>query len=97
MFEIIDVLKIKKGEKYFVKNYNCIVGELTFVDYCEVAGSTFVTFCSSQNTNVWLNKISVYIYRYVSDEEYRIKLKEKYNQTCLNIILKRLIDESFSW
>lgn len=94
MIEIIDVLK--KGEKYFVKNYNCLVGELIFVDYREVAGSTFITF-HSPHSNVWLNKLSICIYRYVSDQEYWSKVKEKYDQTCLNIVLKRLIDESFSW
>ena len=34
-------------------------------------------------------------YRYVSKEEYYAKVKEKYDAKCLNIILKRLIDESF--
>jgi hypothetical protein len=36
-------------------------------------------------------------YRYVSKEEFYAKLKEKYDHKCLNIILKRLIDESFEW
>jgi len=34
-------------------------------------------------------------YRYVSKEEYYTKLKEKYDSKCLNIVLKRLVDESF--
>ena len=34
-------------------------------------------------------------YRYVSKEEFYAKIKEKYDAKCLNIILKRLIDESF--
>jgi len=36
-------------------------------------------------------------YRYVSKEEYYAKVKEKYDAKCLNIILKRLVDESFQW
>ena len=36
-------------------------------------------------------------YRYVSKEEFYAKVKEKYDAKCLNIILKRLIDESFQW
>ena len=36
-------------------------------------------------------------YRYVSTEEYREKVKEKYDATCLNIILKRIVNESFAW
>ena len=36
-------------------------------------------------------------YRYISKEEYFKKVKEKYDSKCLNIILKRLVDESFEW
>ena len=36
-------------------------------------------------------------YRLVSPQEYRLKLKEKYDATVLNIILKKLIDPSFTW
>lgn len=34
-------------------------------------------------------------YRYISKEEYFKKVKEKYDYKCLNIILKRLVDETF--
>ena len=34
-------------------------------------------------------------YRYISKEEYFKKVKEKYDHKCLNIILKRLVDETF--
>ena len=34
-------------------------------------------------------------YRRVSKEEYYAKLKEKYDRKVLNIILKRLVDETF--
>ena len=34
-------------------------------------------------------------YRCVSKEEIYAKVKEKYDRKCLNIILKRLVDESF--
>jgi hypothetical protein len=36
-------------------------------------------------------------YRYISQKEYKEKLREKYDLTCLNIVLKQLINESFSW
>lgn len=36
-------------------------------------------------------------YRYVSNYEYYMALKEKYDSNCLDIVLKRLIDESFQW
>jgi hypothetical protein len=34
-------------------------------------------------------------YRYITKEEYYAKLKEKYDHKILNIILKRLVDETF--
>jgi hypothetical protein len=37
----------------------------------------------------------IVIYRSVSKEEYYAKLKEKYDRKVLNIILKRLVDETF--
>ena len=36
-------------------------------------------------------------YRYISKEEYFKKLKEKYDVKCLNIVLKRIINETFIW
>jgi hypothetical protein len=36
-------------------------------------------------------------YKCVSKKEFYEKVKEKYDAKCLNIILKRLIDESFQW
>jgi len=36
-------------------------------------------------------------YKCVSKEEFYKKVKEKFDLKCLNIILKRLIDESFQW
>lgn len=36
-------------------------------------------------------------YRYVSKEEFYKKVKEKYDVKCLNIVLKRLVDETFVW
>jgi len=36
-------------------------------------------------------------YRYISKDEYYIKVKEKYDSKCLNIVLKRLVNETFEW
>lgn len=36
-------------------------------------------------------------YRYISKKEFYTKVKEKYDATCLDIILKQLVDETFSW
>ena len=39
----------------------------------------------------------IIIYRYVTHEEYLEKMKEKYDAKCLDIVLKRLVNENFSW
>ena len=36
-------------------------------------------------------------YRYVTKHEYYMKVKEKYDQTSLGIVLKRLVNENFEW
>lgn len=100
MFELIDALDMKEGEMYFVKKLDTIIGEVIFVKYQKpLEGSQdFATFsypyCSGYS-HMWLNIISVY--RYISEEEYWAKVKEKYDAKCLNIVLKRLVDESFEW
>ena len=38
-----------------------------------------------------------HFYRYVTKNEYYMKVKEKYDQTSLDIVLKRLVNENFQW
>lgn len=85
-----------KGEKYCVKIRNGFMEDLIFTNY------------SYSNTGVWLDDpVNSYgyllqlneikIYKHISDEEFLKKRKEKYDLTCLNIILKRLVNETFEW
>lgn len=101
MFELIDTMDMKEGEMYFLKKLDYIIGEVIFVKYqtpMNGNGQPFATFtypyCYGYS-NMWLTIISVY--RYVSEKEYKAKLKEKYDSKCLDIVLKRLVDESFEW
>jgi hypothetical protein len=101
MIQLIHALDMKEGEMYYMKKKNIIdniIGAVIFVKYQMPNNHTFATitypYCYGYS-NILLNNISVY--RYVSREEYLIKVKEKYDATCLNIILKRLINESFEW
>ena len=86
-----------KGEIYYIKTVNgVIMGDLLFDRY------------NYSNTGVWFNDIvgdyaylfqfnEVHMYRYVSEQEYSTKLKEKYHMNCLNSVLKRLVNENFEW
>lgn len=98
MIQKINPLNMKKGEMYFVIKIDSIMGKIKFIKY-EKKGylGRFAIFEIPGSNTQYHTLISLCIYRYISKEEYRTKLKEKYNQTCLDIVLKRLVDESFQW
>ena len=93
MYEEVEELELIKGEKYYVKrtnrkNFN---GKFNGSDF-----EGFVWF-DINNELIELDTELNTFYRYISKEEYYAKVKDKYDEKCLNIILKRLIDESFEW
>jgi hypothetical protein len=102
MFQLIDKVDMKEGERYCVKRFDTIIGDLTFVKYHTFINSSFATFHSSLPgyssfgySNLWLDTICVY--RIIGEKEYYEKMKEKYDTKCLNVVLKKIIDESFEW
>ena len=103
MFKIIDALDMKVGEMYFIKKRESIVGELIFIKYYQTNMNNsppFVKFAypyKSQFEYSYILVSMISIYRSVSEEEYWEKVKEKYDAKCLDIVLKRLINESFQW
>jgi len=103
MFELIDAASMKEGSIYFIKRFDSIgsyiIGEVIFVIYNKTpSGQYFATFEYSYVSGRSHISLSVMrVYRYVGEEEYRAKIKEKYDSTCLNVVLKRLVDESFEW
>ena len=63
---------------------------------------------AQSETGVWFDDLDghyayllhlhqIKIYRYISEEEYYAKLKEKYDAKVLNIVLKQLLNEHFEW
>ncbi len=103
MFELIDAASMKEGTMYFIKRFDSIrsyiIGEVIFIKYNKSpSGQYFATFEYSYVSGRSHISLSVmHVYRYVSKEEYRAKIKEKYDAKCLDIVLKRLVDESFQW
>lgn len=99
MFELINAASMKEGEMYFIKRFDSIIGELVFINYGKSpSGHCFATFRYSYVSGESYILLSVMrVYRYVSEEEYRAKVKEKYDSKCLDIVLKRLVDDSFQW
>jgi hypothetical protein len=97
MFELIDALDMKEGKMYFIKNHQFIIGEVLFSTYHK-SSQPFIVFKYPYRSGYSYVKIKdISVYRYVSEQEYWAKVKEKYDAKCLNIVLKRLVDESFRW
>ena len=94
--QLVDSNKLIKGEIYCVKRDVIIARNVMFVEY-DIIGDIFAACKYPNNAIVYLFINVNSYYKYVSEEEYKKKLKEKYDATCLNIILKRLVDESFQW
>ena len=92
MLERIHSDGLIKGHKYFViHNRGAVVeGDLIFDGY------SFFKYPNSKYSFQLSLKMNRF-YRYVSKEEYYAKLKEKYDDKCLNIVMKRLINETFEW
>ena len=111
MIQLFEIDKLIVGEKYYVKKKsgylqtsNSNVPNILIGIY-KWHHSEYVGFKLSNYINPLYIDPDFYVfdihlnefYRYISPEEYRIKLKEKYDATCLNIILKRLVNENFQW
>ena len=99
MIELVDKYTLIKGEKYYVKRnprylQNGHTFECIFNNYFDDGDFAWAI---SNNMPIELDVTILDFYRYISKKEYYTKLKEKYDATCLDIILKRLVDESFSW
>ena len=100
LFKLANKKKLIKGEIYYIKDpiYNCKNEYYAiFKHYEEGQTKTSHAYFKYANERYWFQQYlpPTIIYRRVNDQEYYAKLKEKYDRKVLNIILKRLIDESF--
>jgi hypothetical protein len=99
MFELVDKYTLIPGKRYYVKRkprylQNAKNFECRFHYYNdEFEGFAWVTTNIPIELDLDLNDF----YRYVSKEEFYAKVKEKYDASCLDIILKRLVNDDFCW
>lgn len=79
---------LKKGELYKVDGYDSF--------FFMKLGQSAVFRRMIMNDNIWVYDISKheneFYYRYISEEEYRKKCRDKFNENALKTILNRLID-----
>jgi len=95
MFQQIESGFIKR-ERYYVKIREGVMKDLIFTQ--RGYSATAIWFDDPDGPYGYLLHLDeIKIYRYVSDEEFLKKRKEKYDNNCLNIVLKRLVNENFQW
>lgn len=99
LFEWTHYKNLKKGQTYFAifESYEFEVVFKSYVfhrecNYCDNCDAILV-----DNTNSYLMDIHWQFYRVVLEKEYMAKVRDKYDQTVLNIVLKRLVNEEFIW
>ena len=103
MLEEIAGWDLIPGEYYFVRNdrLNEVYAKQLFLRYTDPNYSRPIgLFYGKIKTNDEKSLIRLDLlqfYRYVSVEEYRVKVKEKYDATCLDIVLKRIVNDHFTW
>lgn len=100
MLEEIERWDLIPDELYFMKSIGSAVtiGQVRFIRYTEINYERPVGLFDAHILGMCLISHNDWIfYRYVSHKKYKEKVREKYNATCLDIILKRLINETFSW
>jgi len=99
MIELLDKYTLIRGEKYYVKRkprylQNGRTFECIFDHYFDDGDFAWAI---SNNIPIELDVTILDFYRYISKKEYDAKVKEKYDATCLNIILKRIVNDDFMW
>lgn len=98
IYEKVDRFSLVPGETYRVKHYERELGYLTFNRYegNRVSDKEHIVGTIPMSTiRIRIFTENHTFSRQISEEEYRAKLKEKYEQTATDTVLKRLIDSNF--
>lgn len=94
MLEEVEINKLTIGQYYFINRNEWDLGDAIFNGYeYPVVWVTFI----DKNIHCKLDINKNKFYRFITKEDYYAKVKEKYDSKCLNIVLKRLVDETFVW
>jgi uncharacterized C2H2 Zn-finger protein len=89
---------LKKGEKYRLI-IECYEFELIFC-YYSFGGNYDYENCDAvftDNKNYYTTDNYFEYYKFISKKEYKSKVRDKYNEKVLNIVLKQIINEEFNW
>jgi hypothetical protein len=94
MIERVDGNNLITNDYYYVK---CEKENrhIKFLEYHIIGGTNFAV-CLHINNVICLYTHNRY-YKYITKKEFLKKVKEKYDSKCLDIVLKRLVNEHFEW
>ena len=100
---------LKEGEKYKVKfdsyDFECEY-EMIFCyykfrgkyGYCENCDAVFKEKLKLSNGWSYTTTDNSYeYYKFISKKEYISKLRDKFNEKVLNIVLKQIVNDDFNW
>ena len=105
MYEPVDFTLLVKGERYFIKYLNSRSNSKKrfgrFYNYHGYNSQIEIFRNLSRNINSYYGEPeekfhkSSFFYKIITFKQYRQKLREKFQQTALRIILKKIVNEDF--
>ena len=96
---------LKEGEKYKL-TFESVEFELIFCYYAYRGKYGYCENCDAVfKEELELSKSWVYntaddsfeYYRFISRKEYESKIRDKYDEKVLNIVLKKIVNDDFKW
>ena len=90
---------LKKGEKYRLI-FESVEFELIFCYYSYRGKYGYHENCDAvftDNKNYYTTDVSWEYYKFISKKEYKSKVRDKYDEKVLNIVLKQIVNDDFKW
>jgi hypothetical protein len=105
MYEKVDFDKLIKGERYFIRYgaFKWITGK--FYQYEQTDGDGIhAMFKNMKKNSSWMYKGMNWrmysddlYYKHIPNKVYMQKIKDKYDEKVLKIVLKKIVNEDFEW
>ena len=99
LYRMDKLQKFKKGEKYriLIESYEfelifCYYSFRGKYGYCENCDSIFTDNKMSYTTDDYFE-----YYKIISKKEYNSKMRDKFNEKVLIIVLKQIVNDDFNW
>ena len=87
---------LKKGEKYRLI-IECYEFELIFCYYSFDGYHENCAAIFKDNKHYYTTDDCFEYHKFISKKEYKSKVRDKYNEKVLNIVLKQIVNDDFKW